>query len=91
MPDRTCRHPECTVTLHGSNTSGVCRAHNHSGYCRCVQCGGSQRSIPRTARGHDPAGASVQTVHVPYATTTSGSPARAPVSLPRAPWDPTDA
>lgn len=39
MP-RECRHPHCHVVLAEANTSGVCRAHNHTEWCRCGPCMG---------------------------------------------------
>ncbi len=47
-----CAMPDCDATLCESNTSGVCRDHNHSWACTCIQCSGGT-SRPKTVRIFD--------------------------------------
>lgn len=47
-----CAMPDCDATLCESNTSGVCRDHNHSWKCKCIQCNGGT-SRPKTVRIFD--------------------------------------
>jgi hypothetical protein len=93
-----CRAPGCGVALSAESRSGVCRAHNHTEWCHCVQCNQRRgRSItpvhpPRERPGPMPEVAPevpphVRQVFVPFATSNSGVARYAPVSLPREPWE----
>ncbi|WP_212525873.1 hypothetical protein [Actibacterium sp. MT2.3-13A] len=74
-----CAVDGCPNILGPTNTSGVCRLHNHCDVCGCPAC--------RQRRESGLAGTSAKRiVEVAYPTGNSGVGGIARVSLPREPW-----
>lgn len=82
MSRRWCKYPGCEAQLHSRNHSGLCVLHTHAeGICGCPKCSGTgiRRKVAAEREG-------IRQAEVPYATSNSGVPGVAKVSLAREPW-----
>lgn len=61
---KICAHPGCQRVLRTDSMSGVCRAHNHTAACRCVQCAAVRGGGDAVAVIEDPRGVAPRPVMV---------------------------